>query len=345
MKPLVPFLTAILLVTGLCAKAQEFDDPAKYMKAISNTQADFNKTYLAFISAAWHSTRAAKIDRLRQQVITNLTTCRYKLIDLPYYKHDNSLRQSNIDYLWLLTKIFNEDYSHLVNMEELIDQSYDKMELYLSFEEKINDTLKQANERMGEAEKSFAAKYNVQLTDSKSEVAQKMETSNKVTKYRNKVFLLFFKCAWQESLVMDAVVKKNMTKLEQARSALLKYATDGAAGLDSLSSYDNDATLSAAARQALTFYKTEAETHLIKISDFLLNQENFAKIKSSYDGKGKNKTKEDTDAYNKAETDVNTSFTGANTAIKTIVADRAKAIDNWYKIEQKFIDAHMPYYR
>lgn len=334
-----------LLVHTLNAAAQNYDDPVVYMKAINNTQTDFNKTYLSFISAAWHSNRAGKIDRLRQQMVTNLTTCRYKLIDLPYYKHDNSLRQANIDYLWLLTKIFNDDYSHLVNMEDLVEQSYDKMELYLLFEEKINDTLKMANERMAQAEKDFAAKYNVALTSNKNEVVQKMETSNKVSKYRNRVYLLFFKCAWQEGQVMDAVSKKNITKTEQARSALLKYAEDGFAALDSLGGYDNDATMIATCRQALTFFKKEGETELPKLSDFLLKQENFSKIEASYNAKPKNShTKEDDDGYKAALAETNKAYETATQGLKNIITERNKVIDNWNKVEQKFIDTHMPYY-
>jgi hypothetical protein len=199
---------------------------------------------------------------------------------------------------------------------------------------------------MGEAEKSFASKYNVALVSDKSEVTQKMETSNKVTKYRNKVYLLFFKCVWQESQVADAIGKKNITKTEQARSALAKYAVDGLTALDSLSGYDNDTSLVAACRQSLTFYKKEAETELSKISDFLLKQEDFTKIKTTYDAKPQNtKTKQDTDAYNKAEADMNASFAIANQAIKGIVTDRDKVMKTWDNTEQKFIDGHMPYYR
>jgi hypothetical protein len=336
----------LLLLQALHIEAQNYDDPKVYMKAVNGAMADFNKVYMAYISAAWHSNRAGKIDRLRQQVVDDITTCRYKIVDLPYYKHDNLLRQSNIDYLWLLNKVFNDDYKHLVNMEDLVDQSFDKMELYLLLQEKINDTLKAANHRMDEAEKDFATKYNVTLTDDKSEVTTKMELANKVSKYHNKVYLLFFKCVWQESQVMDAAGKKNITKIEQARSALLKYATDGALGLDSLSSYDNDATLAAACRQSLAFYKEEAETGIPEISDYLLKEENFNKIKTSLDAKPKNsQTQQDKDSYNKALEDMNKAMVAVNKTFKTILADRNKAIINWNNVEQKFSDAHMPYYR
>jgi hypothetical protein len=315
------------------------------MKAIASAQADMNKKYMAYTSAAWHSNRAGKVDKLRQQLIESITNCRYKIIDLPIYKGDNALRKSNIDYLWLLNKVFYEDYSHLVNMEGLIEQSFDKMELYLLMQEKINDTLKIANDRIAQAEKEFAVKYNVTVTDNKGDATQKMETANKVSKYHHRVYLLFFKCAWEEGLVFDAIRKENITQLEQARSALVKYATDGFAGLDTLGSYDNDGNLAAACRQTLEFYKKEAETDIPKLSDYLLKKEQFAKLKTAYDAKGKNKTQQDTDAYNKAVTDLQASLATANLGFKSLIADRDKVIINWNKVDEKFSDNHMPYYR
>jgi len=344
-KHLSPLLLMLLLLPALHVKAQDYDDPNVYLKAVNNAQADFNKVYMSYISAAWHSNRAGKVARLRQLVEDNITTCRYKIIDLPYYKHDNLLRQSNIDYLWLLNKVFNEDYKHLVNMEEIIDQSFDKMELYLLLQERINDTLKAAADRMEQAEKDFAAKYNVPLTDSRSKATQKMELANKVGKYHDKVYLLFFKCLWQESQVMDAIDKKNITKIEQARSALLKYATDGPLALDTVGAYDNDASLAGACRQSLAFFTKEAETGIPKISDFLLKQENFTKLKAAFDAKPRNtQTKEDKDNYDKAEKELTADFATVSQTYKGLLAERNKAIVNWNNIDQKFTDAHVPYY-
>lgn len=340
------FATALLVAQAITANAQNYDDPGKYMKAINDAQADMNKVYMSYISAAWHSRRAIKIERLRQQVVESITTCRYKIIDLPIYKGDNSLRKSSIDYVWLLNKIFNDDFSHLVNMEDLVEQSYDKMELYLGFQEKIKDTLKAANDKMQQAEKDFAAKYNVTLSEDKNTTAQKMDIANNVSKYYDKVYLLFFKCVWQESQVMDAVNKKNITKLEQARSALVKYGDDGIAALDTIGNFDNDASLVGACKQALQFYKKEGENEVAKISDFLLKEETFGKIKSAYDAKPRNtRTKEDTDNYNKALDDMNAALTVANQAFKGVYAEEAKVLTNWGSVDQKFSDAHMPYYR
>jgi len=346
MKKILPLLFATQVMFALRVHAQNYDNPGVYMQAIAKAQADMNKKYMAYTSAAWHSNRAGKVDKLRQQLIDAITACRYKIIDLPIYKGDNSLRKSNIDYLWLLNKVFYEDYSHLVNMESLIDQSVDQMELYLNLQDKITDTLKAANDRIGQAEKEFAIKYNVTLVDNKTEAAQKMEVAGKVRKYHHKVYILFFKCAWEESQVFDAIGKKNITKVEQARSALIKYATDGVTGLDSLATYDGDPALATACKTALDFFKKEAETDLPKISDYLLKEEEFNKIKTAYDSKPANsRTQQDKDNYNKAVTDLGAALAVANQAAKTIFADRNKMVINWNNVDDKFSSNHMPYYR
>ncbi len=125
-----------------------------------------------------------------------------------------------------------------------------------------------------------------------------------------------------------------------------KYAADGFTALDSLNGYDNDVSLETACKQALTYFKKEAETEITKVSDFLLKQENFTKIKTTYDSKPKNtRTKQEEDLYTQSLNDVNASFAVASAAFKGIFADRDKVIINWNSADQKFSDKHVPYYR
>jgi len=340
------FCFLLLLLCSFQSNAQNLDDPGAYISAINNAQMDMNKTYMAYISAAAHSGRARKIEKMRQQAIESITNAKYKIIDLPIYKGDNSLRKSSIDYISLVYKVFNDDYAHIVNMEELVDQSFDEMQLYLLLQEKTNDTLKAANERMDKAVKDFAAKYNVKLIDDKTELGAKMEEAGKVSKYRDKVYLMFFKCNWQEGQLTEAINKKNVTTIEQARNALVKYATEGLAALDTLKSFENDPSLAVACRQALTFYKKEAEIETPKVSDYILKEENFNKIKTSFDAKSQSsRTQQDVDAYNKAVNEMNKAVNVANQVNGTINNNKKQITDNWNSAEKSFGDAHVPFYK
>ena len=344
-KLMIPFLL-LLSFSTLQVSAQSADDPGAYLTSIDNAQVEMNKTYMAYISAAAHSSRKRKIEKMRQQTVESITNSKYQIMALPGYKGDNSLRKSGVAYVDLLYKVFNDDYAHIVNMEDLAEQSIDEMQLYLLMQEKTDDTLKAASEKMNQAVNDFAAKYNIKLVDNKSELGEKMDESGKITKYRNKVYLLFFKCNWQDNQLNDAITKKNLATIEQARNALLKFANDGMAGLDTLKAFENDPSLAVACRQALAFYKREAEVQIPKVTDYLLKSENFDKIKKSFDAKPESsRTQQDVDGYNKAVKEMNAAVNTSNQTSTDIFNNRAQVLKNWEDTEKSFADTHTPHYK
>lgn len=341
---LTTLLTAFFLITTSNLFAQGLDNPGDYMTAISRAHSDMNKTYMAYMSAVAHSGRARKIERMRNQTIESITNCRYKIIDLPYYKGDNSLRQSSIDYVALLFKVFNEDYAHIVNMEEIAEQSYDDMQAYLLLQEKTNDKITEAYNKMDKASRDFAAKYKVTLIDTKSELSAKMEAASKLNSYHDKVYLIIFKCMWKDGQITEGLNKKNLSNVEQSRNALLSYAKEGLSVLDTLKHFEGDPSLNAGCRQALNFYKKIAENDLTRLTDYYLRQENFAKMKSSFEAKA-NHTKEEVNAFNKAVNEINASVGTYNQANNTINNGRNQALQNWVSIEQNYLNTHMPYFK
>src|SRR5277367_4036908 len=94
------FLASALLA-GHSATAQNLDHPGEYMTALVKARGDMDSKYMQYMSAAAHGRRARKVEKLRQEVLDNITTSHYKTTDLPIYKGDNSLRLSSIDYIQL----------------------------------------------------------------------------------------------------------------------------------------------------------------------------------------------------------------------------------------------------
>ncbi len=109
----------LLLSTGV--KAQDMNNPGDYMTAINKARGDMDTKYMQYVSAAAHGRRARKVEKLRLEVLDNITQSRYKTTDLPLYKGDNSLRQAAIAYIQMCYIIFSEDYKKIVNMEELAE--------------------------------------------------------------------------------------------------------------------------------------------------------------------------------------------------------------------------------
>ncbi len=350
MKKLLPL--CLLISCMICgsinpAKAQDpSEDPGAYIDAINKAETNMNKAYMAYVSASAHSSRKRKIEKMRDHAVENIITCQNEITDLSPYKGDNSLRQSSLNYVQLCYKVFNDDYAHIVNMEEIAEQSYDEMQAYLLLQEATNDTLKVANERMNKAVNSFASKYNIKLISEKTELGDKMDITGRLNKYRDKVYLLFFKCNWEDNQLIEAVNQKNVTKIEQDRSALDKYAIQGLAVLDTLQSYENDRALRETCKQALAFYKDEAEKQTPILTDFFLKEENFNKFKTTMDAKAADqRTQKDVDTYNKAVSDINAAVNNFNQVNNQLNTGRNEVNNSWMGTEKAFLDTHTPYYK
>jgi len=342
------FLTRLtiifLLFTAFTSHGQVIDQPVDYMTAIANAQTEMKQKYMAYVSAVAHGRRARKIEKMRLATLESISNCKYKTADINIYKGDNSLRKSSIDYIDLCYKVFNEDYKHIVDMEEIAEQSYDEMQAYMLLLEKTNEKLKIASDNMHNASIEFAKKYNITLIQTSDELSEKLNTADLLSSYRDKLYLIFYKCNFEDGVMTKAINNKKVKDIEQARNSLVQYATEGLTALNELRSFQGDPSLANACREVLTFYKKMAETDAPKITDFFLKEEEFEKTKKTMDTKS-DRTKQDIDAYNKAVKDINAAINISNQTNITINTNRNKVLTNWENADKAFADMHMPHYK
>lgn len=331
-------------ITGVFA--QDMDSPGSYMTAINDVHLEMNQKYLAYMSAAAHGRRARKVEKLRKQVLESIESSRYNTINLPIYKGDNSLRQSSIDYIKLCYNVFNEDYARIVNMEEIAEQSYDEMQAYLLLREQTSKKINEALNKMDLAARAFADKYNVEIVNTKDAFDQKLEDAGNLNRYTDKIFLIFFKCYWQDGEIVKAMNAGKLIDIEQGRNSLIRFADEGLAGLDTLMAFAGDPSLSNSCRSVLKFYKKMAQEDLPKQSDYFLKKENFEKVKRAFDSKPeRDRTKKDVDEFNKAVSEVNAASESFNRVNKTTNENRNKLLKDWNDAEKAFQDNHMPHYK
>jgi hypothetical protein len=339
--------TVILVFTIMSfAAAQDASTPGGYMDAIAKAHEDMNKKYMAYMSAAGHGRRARKVEKLRTQVLESILDAKINTKAVGAYKGDNSLKESSVDYIQLCYNVFNEDYAKIVNMEEIAEQSYDEMQAYILLQEKTSEKLNEASDKLNAAEKAFAAKYEINLIESKSELSEKMEVAGKLNHYTNQLFLIFFKCNWEDGVIIKAMNDKKVNDIEQGRNALIKYAEEGLKALDTMKNFQGDASLATVCRQVLTFYRKMAENDIPKLTDFYLKEENFQKIKKAFESKSQSKrTEADVDGFNKAVNDINNAVTAYNRTNDIINDNRKQVLGNWERTEKEFTDRNMPYYK
>ena len=339
------FLASCLFMVNLFA--QDINSPVGYMDALDNAHKEMDQRYMAYISECSHGNRVRKIENLRIQVLESIADTRNNILEIPPYQGDNSLRQSNLDYINICYTIFNEDYSKIVNTEEIAEQSFDEMQAYLSMKEKADEKLKNAIDKIDIASHDFAHKYKITLHQGvKTELAEKMEITNNLNKYFKPINLIFFKCHWQDNTLNKALIEGSITDMEKARIAVIKYAAEGLLELKTIQPYEGDNSLIEACSKILQTYKDITENETPAIVDYHVKSDEFDKIKKVLEAKPQpDRTKDDINTYNKAITDLNAAIDLSNQATANSNKIQNEATKAWGIAVKTFFDKYTPYYR
>jgi predicted DNA-binding protein len=340
-----PFICTVLWIAFFgVASAQNFESAGEYLSYINQQQETVTKKFLSYNSAVSHGRNAKKVENLRSKLLDEVQEARMNINSMPSFKGDKTFRDSAVSFMKLYYNVLNDDYGKIVNMQEIAEQSYDLMEAYLLAEEMVSKKLSAANDAVIAAQKKFAEKNNIQLTEGKSDVGDMMHQVGEVNHYYNTIYLLFFKSYKQETYMLDAIEKKNLTAIEQNRSALLQVAQAGLTALNAIQPYKGDNSLVNNCRQTLEFHVKEANEKINTITDFLLTQEKFSKIKADFEKKS-SPTQEEVDAYNKGVKDINTAANAYNATNKQLTEQRNKLLNDWNEGVNAFMDSKMPVYQ
>lgn len=324
--------------------AQTPDSPVEYMDYLSIREQELSKKYLTYMSEVAHGNRARKMEKRRQELISEIRQSLNDATKLRPYKGDVSLRDTFKNYWDILLKVFTEDYHKIVNMEEIAEQSYDNMEAYLLAQERAGEVLDVASAKIGPVYKEFAEKNNVRLIDGgDSKMQKKLRQVGRVNAYYHQVFLLFFKSYKQEAYVWDAYARKDINGIEQNKNSLVRVSDEGLARLDTIKAFDGDGSLTNACRKVLEFHRNEAEKHIPGLTEFIMKNDEFAKIKNAFEAKpAAKRTQSDVDIFNKSVAEINNAVTTSNRTVADTNTGRQKALDHWENTRKNFMQLHVP---
>jgi hypothetical protein len=338
-------ISLALFLFFVCDKsvAQDFENPGTYMGYISKQHQTVAKRFLAYNSASSHGKKAKKVEELKAKLLDEIQESRMNISGMPSFKNDKSYRDSAVSFMKLYYNALNEDYSKIVNMEEIAEQSYDLMEAYLLAKEMVDKKMDDASAALHDVEKKFAADHNVNLVEGKDEIGEMMKKVGETGGYYNPVYLIFFKSFKQEAYLVDAIEKKNINGIEQNKNSLLQFSREGLAKLGKLTSFNGDNSLITNCKRLLEFYVKEATDKIPAISDYLLKQEAFDKMNKEFEKKSE-PTKEEVNTFNKAVKDVNSAVKTYNDTNNSLNQSRNDLLNNWNSVVDAFFDNHMPVY-
>lgn len=124
--------------------AQNYENAGEYMTAIDKQSENITKKFLSYASASAHGKKARKVENLRMKLLDEVQEARMNISGLPSFKGDKAYRDTSVSFMKLYFNVLNEDYSKIINMEDVAEQSYDAMEAYLLAQELVGKNWKKA---------------------------------------------------------------------------------------------------------------------------------------------------------------------------------------------------------
>lgn len=316
-------------------------NPVQYMEKISNEFKKISEETWDYTRAVAHNKKARQIEGQRKQMLNANRSGLTRIKNMPGYKGSTAYRDSTVRYLELSYAVLNNDYSKIVDMEEISEQSYDAMEAYMMAQQVANDKLEAAFDIAVAANEKFAAENNIQLIDDKSKTGEKLEKASEVFKFYNQIYLVFFKPYKQELYLLDAQAKGDINAMKQNQESLSKLAREAKEKLKTIVAYRNNTTLKAAANDVMDFYIMEADTKVPALIDFYLKKEKFDKLKSATDKKGKNLSQSEINEFNAAVNEYNKASGDYNKINAELNGKRSAALDRWNNAVSRFLDKNV----
>ncbi len=332
---------AVILSATLTSLSAQSDKAWEYVNRVTASEHQITSEMLGYISAVAHSKSAKKVSKERSEAISAISAARAKASHLPDFEGDSAMRVASYDYFNVCYIVMKEDYGKIMDMEEIADQSYDNMEAYIKAQELANDKESEAFEKFDRELRAFAAKHNITINDDNSKEGQQAKIAGKVTKYTNGVFLTFYKCESNEKHLMQAIDKKDINGIEQSRGALVKSCEEALPKLQGIGGYEGDATMIEACKKLIAFYKSEAEKTPV-MTDYILKNDNFQKLKTAMDKKGGSASQDEADKFNQSVNEINAAVNVYNKANNELNQNRARLVDNYNNTHQAFMAKHVP---
>ena len=324
-------------------QAQNFNSPVDYLQYIGDQDQVLSTKYLAYMSEVAHGHKARKEEKRRKEVIQSIQETVKLLTRLRPFKGDASLRNAYLDFYKILLAVFTEDFEKIVNMEEISEQSFDGMEAYLLAQEKANEKLSLAAEKIEPVVEQFAANNNIKLISKDSKTAKKMEKMGKVNRYYHTFYLLMFKLNKQEAYIFKAFENLDINAAEQNKNAMLSLVEESLEALDTLKSFEGDASLINNCRRVVQYYQNQLRTTLSEIIDIIIRMEDFNAYKKKFDSKPANqRSREEVNRYNEGVNEFNKDVNLYNKKNAELNQAETKVLNGWDIAVNRFFEIHAP---
>lgn len=329
------------LVSNLIT-AQKFNNASEYLDFVGEEQQAITKNMWKYTKAVAHSKNDRSIIGKRKNLLKTIDKALLKIEKAEGFDGDDYKNQV-LKHMQLNKSLLNQDYAKIIDMKAVAEQSYDAMEAYLLAQEMADKKMEDSQQEYESNFYAFAEKHDIKIIESDNDLGRKMKISNEVFEHYNDMYLVYFKVYINEVYLWEAIETNDVSAIQQNANALNTAAKEGLEILKTKSQYKHDDSIINATKTAFEFFIDETENKMPQLTDFLILNEDFKKIKNSLEQTPERKrTKEQIDAYNKKVKDINAAVKNYNKVNTELNTERQNTINSLNNTNANFLANHIP---
>lgn len=339
---LKPLLTVFILLIAYTTHSQSFKNASEYLDFIATEQESVTKNMWKYTKAIAHSKNDRTINAKRNVLLKTVEKAIAKIENADGYDGEDYKKQV-LTYMRLNESLLNQDYAKIIDMKEVAEQSYDAMEAYVLARELADQKMEDAYNEYDTNFRLFAAKHNISIVESETDLGNKMKISNQVFNHYNELYLIYFKVSINEMYLIDALSKNDVGAIQQNANALSQTAKEGLEILKTVELYKNDKSIAEVTKDAFEFFIDEADNQVPQLTEFLILNEDFETIRNTLEKTPERKrTREQIDTYNKKVKDINKAVDNYNKVNTKLNKDRQNIINKLNTTNENFLAKHIP---
>jgi hypothetical protein len=339
MKNKIVAVVVFFLLTNFVAKAQQsFDSPIQYLEFINKYISQVDEDMWDYSATIAHTKKLRKIENRRKDLINSITDAQSHICQIKY-KPGKQFRDSTCFFLETYLNMLNDEYSKIVDMEEISENSYTSMEAYFNAMEEADAKLNETGKIYDRQYKKFAEENNITLIAKKDKMSEKVKKANKIFKQQHKLYLIFFHSFKEESLMLEGMNKSSTKLIKMHRDSLNDIAKLGLVQLKALKTIEGDIEIKAALTDLLNFYIYESGDKSKTLVNYYVKKKKLAKLKDAME---ESEDKENRDAYNEAVKAMNDYLVGFNAFVDELNTKRTDKTGKWNQKSSEFLDKNVP---
>jgi hypothetical protein len=184
-------------------------------------------------------------------------------------------------------------------------------------------------------------KFTGSAIKGKDNMSKLMGDVRTVTVYYDSIYLIFLKNYMAETVLLNAIDKKNVHDVERNKDTLSNYAQEGLDQLDSLKPYKKDPSLLKTCKEVLNVYIKETGKKIDNVTDYFSEADDFEKTRKEYEKKPSHPN-DDVISYSKSVKQFNHALAKYNKTIHTIYKTRKHLLNKWDNAAENFFDTNLP---